>query len=171
MNVETRENPYAPPTAKVSDFKEASETVEPAGRGVRFGAAMIDLILFLLLYVPVLVGVDFKIEALREPATYMGLWGLASLFLAIALIAVTTVLVYRNGQTIGKWLVDIKVVRKDGSRAGLGRIFWLRNFVNGIPAAIPIIGNFYVIVDHLFIFGRQRRCIHDLIAGTIVVDS
>jgi uncharacterized RDD family membrane protein YckC len=63
------------------------------------------------------------------------------------------------------------VVRRDGSRASLGRIFWLRNFVNGIPGAIPVIGYVYFLVDSLFIFGARRRCIHDLIAGTIVINA
>jgi uncharacterized RDD family membrane protein YckC len=71
----------------------------------------------------------------------------------------------RNGQSIAKKLLKIKVVRSDGSRASLGRIFWLRNVVNGLLSIIPAYG----IVDVLFIFGESRQCLHDKIADTIVI--
>ena len=74
-------------------------------------------------------------------------------------------LVARYGQTMGKRVLEIKVVRSDGSQASLGRIFWLRNVVNGLLGIIPLYG----IIDTLLIFGVRRQCIHDLIADTIVV--
>jgi uncharacterized RDD family membrane protein YckC len=63
--------------------------------------------------------------------------------------------------------MGIKVVRKDGSKASLGRIFFLRNVVNIILAFIPLYG----LVDALLIFGESRQCIHDKIADTIVVKA
>jgi len=72
-----------------------------------------------------------------------------------------------NGQTIGKKWLKIKVVRADGSPASLGRIFWLRNFVNGFLSLIPLYG----IIDSLFIFSESRQCLHDKIADTIVVNA
>jgi uncharacterized RDD family membrane protein YckC len=89
----------------------------------------------------------------------------------VAVVVITIVLVHRNGQTIGKKLVGIKVVRTNGARASLGRIFWLRNVVNGIPQVIPFVGYIYMLVDHLFIFGDKRQCLHDKIADTIVVTA
>jgi uncharacterized RDD family membrane protein YckC len=80
---------------------------------------------------------------------------------------ITTLLVARYGQTMGKRLLEIRVVRSDGSQASLGRIFWLRNVVNGLLKLIP----FYGLVDVLLIFGERRQCIHDLIADTIVVKA
>ena len=96
------------------------------------------------------------------PASLAGLLGLLG-FVSWAWI--TTLLVARNGQTLGKRILEIKVVRSDGSPASLGRIFWLRNVVNSVLGVIPL----YVLVDHLFIFGERRQCIHDLIADTIVI--
>ena len=81
---------------------------------------------------------------------------------------ITALLVARYGQTIAKRMLDIKVARSDGSQASLGRIFWLRNVVgNVLLGMIPL----YFLVDHLFIFGERRQCIHDLIADTIVVKA
>ena len=44
---------------------------------------------------------------------------------------------YQVMQTIAKKLIGIKVVRSDGSRATVGRIFWLRNVVNTLITLIP----------------------------------
>jgi uncharacterized RDD family membrane protein YckC len=85
----------------------------------------------------------------------------------IAWIWLTILYVARNGQTIAKKIVGIKVVRSDGSKASLGRIFWLRNVVNSLIGIIPL----YTIIDLLFIFGEQRQCLHDKIADTIVVKA
>ena len=72
-----------------------------------------------------------------------------------------------NGQSIGKKLLGIKVVRTDGSPASLGRLIWLRNVVNGLIGIIPLYG----IIDALFIFGESRQCLHDKIADTIVIKA
>jgi uncharacterized RDD family membrane protein YckC len=79
----------------------------------------------------------------------------------------TIMYVSRNGQTIAKKLLSIKVVRTDGSPASIGRLFWLRNVVNGLISLVPLYG----FVDMLFIFGESRQCLHDKIAGTIVVKA
>ena len=75
--------------------------------------------------------------------------------------------VLQNGQSIGKKMLNIKVVMSDGSKASLGRIFWVRNVVNGLLSIVPLYG----LIDVLFIFGMQRQCLHDKIADTIVVKA
>jgi uncharacterized RDD family membrane protein YckC len=61
------------------------------------------------------------------------------------------------------------VVRTDGSRASFGRIVLLRNFVSSLPGLLPYLGWIYLFADPLLIYQDSRRCIHDLIADTIVV--
>ena len=171
-------NPYAPPTAAVSDAADASGELEVAGRGTRLGAYVLDALISILFAVPALIvggGALFanisagaSAEALMMEM-FTGMFGVLLLVGMIAWGAITAVLVHRNGQTIGKKLVGIKVVRKDGSRASLGRIFWLRNVVNALPSVIPIVGNFYFFIDSLFIFTESNQCVHDKIADTIVV--
>ena len=75
--------------------------------------------------------------------------------------------VKENGQSIAKKMLGIKVVRSDGSAASVGRIFWLRNVVNGVLSIIPLYG----LIDALLIFGETRKCIHDKIADTSVVKA
>src|SRR5690606_41982564 len=88
---------------------------------------------------------------------------------ASAWAIITTRLEYRNGPTSGKKLVGLKVVRPDGSRASLARIFWPRNVVDMLPSFVPYLGMLYFFIDHAFIFDDKRQCIHDKIADTIVV--
>ena len=46
-------NPYAPPRAAVRDIAERHATAEPADRGTRLGAAILDGIIFgAMVYVP-----------------------------------------------------------------------------------------------------------------------
>ena len=168
-------NPYAPPTAEVDDVAEES-LVEPADRGTRFGAAVVDSIITMIIAVPIVIAMFSGIDSSSidtpptfDPSLMFGPLGILSFVLALAWIGYTAYLVHKNGQTIGKKLLSIKVVRSDGSRASLARIFWLRNIVNAIPGAIPLLGNLYVLADHLFIFGEKRQCLHDKIADTIVV--
>jgi uncharacterized RDD family membrane protein YckC len=81
-------------------------------------------------------------------------------------------LLYRNGQTIGKYLLAIKIVKVDGSRAGLARIIFLRTVLFSFVSLIPFIGQIiYYLIDPLFIFHSSRRCLHDLVAGTIVIKA
>lgn len=170
MNADVEQNRYAPPKADVSDYTSPEATIEPASRGVRFGAAMIDMLIMIALYIPVIIAVVLN-GGQTDPAVILNIWGAITLVAGIALAVITIVLVKRNGQTIGKKMTGIKVVRADGSRASLGRIFWLRNVVNAIPSLIPIVGYVYVLVDHLVIFSDKRQCLHDKIADTIVVNA
>ena len=79
--------------------------------------------------------------------------------------------VKENGQSIGKKILGIKVIRTDGSRGVARPHFWLRNAVNSLITVIPLFGTLYSIVEVLFIFGDSRQCLHDKIADTIVVKA
>jgi uncharacterized RDD family membrane protein YckC len=170
----TSNNPFQPPKAAISEVPVASQEI--AGRWERLGAALIDsLAVPLVMYLPlVVVGAPALVLAIlrnEQPvfSTAFFLAVAACFLLFIAWIVVTITFVSRYGQTIGKRLVGVKVVRNNGERASLGRIFWLRNVVNLLPALIPVIGGLYGLVDSLFIFSESRRCIHDLIGDTKVI--
>ena len=166
-------NPYAPPQAAVQDVAGPDTTSEPAGRGARFVAFILDgLIASALIYVPLGIGMSlnghpifvnahFNVQSLVGSGSWLPLLGL------VAWSWLTVLFVSRNGQSIGKKIIGIKVVRSDGSKASLGRIFWLRNVVNGVLGFVPLYG----IVDLLLIFGEARQCVHDKIADTIVINA
>jgi uncharacterized RDD family membrane protein YckC/DNA-directed RNA polymerase subunit RPC12/RpoP len=98
---------------------------------------------------------------------------LASIFILIGMLGLlgTAVanlyLLATQGQSIGKLLLKMQVVDyENGGPAGFVKVFLLRGVVNGILGIVP----FYGLVDLCFIFGEEHRCLHDLIAGTKVVD-
>ncbi len=177
--------------------------MELATRSSRLGASTIDGIIGIVVVLPELLGIAAKLGTgtLASPAPLFFNGGLV-LTAALALVwaGITILLVARNGQTIGKRVTGIKVVRKDGSKASLARIFWLRNFINGIPAliatALTIQGllsvagigttaestgtaatlagtlcELYSTADILMIYGKTHQCLHDRIADTIVVKA
>jgi uncharacterized RDD family membrane protein YckC len=160
------ENPYAPPRAKVSDVSDSGDELELAGRGVRLGAAILDAIVVMaLVYLPLIFGGAFSAIGTDQVPNISPVAGLLAFAGFVVWVVFTIMYVARNGQTIAKKWLGIKVVRTDGSQASLGRIFWLRNVVNALLGIIPLYG----LIDVLLIFSDSRQCIHDKIADTIVV--
>lgn len=169
------QNPYAPPRAAVSDVADPSDTTQMADRGTRLVAAILDGIIFMaMFYLPLLVGGAMTGafsaaggDSRAAASAFFGIGGLLALIGLAVWIWLTVKYVLANGQSIAKKMLGIKVVRTDGSRASLGRIFWLRNFVNALLGIIPLYG----LVDALLIFGEPRQCIHDKLADTIVIKA
>jgi uncharacterized RDD family membrane protein YckC len=172
-------NNYAPPQSVVADISSRDVPFEKATRLSRLGAVLLDGLIFGIPFVPS-YAMTISVMAHTRPSPYnylaiwstmagSGLWFYAASLIDLVLIVITTVLVYRNAQTIGKKLVGIKVARTDGSRASLARIFWLRYLLNTLIMYVPFLGGLYALVDACMIFGEQRRCCHDYIADTIVI--
>jgi uncharacterized RDD family membrane protein YckC len=162
-------NPYAPPQAVVQDVSVAEPGIVLADRGARLGASILDSFIFMVMvYLPFVVGAMIT-GANGDPEDPTAILG----GLVIALVGlviwcwITFRSVARTGQSIGKKMVSIKVVRSDGSPASLGRIIWLRNILNTVISIIPAYG----IIDSLFIFSESRQCLHDQIADTIVIKA
>jgi len=168
-------NPYQAPGAHVEDINDV-EDMELAGRGTRLGAVIIDSLIImvplLLAIVPVMMAFGAAGAGVGG-ADAMGVGAMIAIAIGsigfLALFVVNLVMLHRTGQTIGKRLLNVKIVRTDGSRAGLTRIFFLRMLVPGMIGGLPFVGYIFSIVDPLFIFQESRRCVHDLIADTIVV--
>jgi uncharacterized RDD family membrane protein YckC len=167
---------------------------ELADRGARLLAATIDELILLGISLPMVFAAIPTLAALGDMGAQstdndpLGaalaslpsmeellsalLTGPGFIITVVALIAwcvITAWLVAKNGQSIGKRMVGIKVVRKDGSPASFARIFLLRNVVNGLPNLLPYVGWLYQLIDPLLIYQESRQCLHDRIADTIVV--
>jgi uncharacterized RDD family membrane protein YckC len=165
-------NPYAPPRAAVRDIVDPLAGMVQADRGSRLGAAFLDGIIFaVMVYAPMFVGAILAGATASSDGEPTGIGMMLGFGVGLAGLGVwawlTIKYVKENGQSIAKKIVGIKVVRSDGSEATLGRIFWLRNFVNGILAMIPLYG----LIDILFIFSESRQCVHDKLADTIVIKA
>lgn len=88
------------------------------------------------------------------------------LLAAVALAALNFFLlpVWR-GQTLGKWATGLRIERRDGAPAGVGRI--LVRHLLGYPLSLVIFGLGFLVA----VFDSQGRALHDMLAGTLVVRS
>jgi uncharacterized RDD family membrane protein YckC len=173
-------NQYAPPRSVVVDISGPDTDAVKAGRGTRLGAYLVDFIIWGIWFAPVYIPMITYVvrhPGARPSATDIFTAGVASNAVwlgvgAIGLLVVAffnIVLVRRNGQSIAKKWLGIKVVRADGTPATLSRIFWLRNVVPALFGVIPYVGRVWGLIDSFAIFTESRRCIHDYIADTIVI--
>lgn len=89
----------------------------------------------------------------------------------IALLATQLYLLATRSQTIGKYFLKTQIVDfNTGVRSDFVQCFLLRSLLNGVIGAVPCLGMIYGIVDVCFIFREDKRCIHDLLAKTCVID-
>ncbi len=168
-------NPYAAPAAVVDDVAawDAYDLENrKAGRGKRLGAALLDGLANLVWVLPIIWGATMAVDVRHgvKPAAPMVGIMLLGLALLIGVFVVNCIMIRRSGQTIGKRALDIAVVRTDGNRVGLARYIFLRVVPVTLIGMIPFVGKLCTLLDPLLIFGKDRRCLHDLIADTIVVD-
>jgi uncharacterized RDD family membrane protein YckC len=70
-----------------------------------------------------------------------------------------------RGQTLGKWATGLRIERRDGDPAGIGRI--LVRHTLGYMLSLIIFGLGFLLAA----FDSQGRALHDMIAGTLVVRS
>lgn len=155
----------------------ATGTFEPADRGTRLLAAILDSLIAFGFMLPgftiLMVAGAFAGAAGSEPEPAPLFAGLGLLGVgAIALLVIQVWMLTTRGQTMGKRIMSVRIVKyPDYSNPGFVHAVLLRAIVNGAIGAIPVVGGIYTLVDILFIFREDRRCIHDLIAGTVVVKA
>jgi uncharacterized RDD family membrane protein YckC len=147
----------------------AASALEYAGVGIRFGARMVDglvfgipILIILFLFLP---GV-FR-AATNRPTFFNGRVVLLSVFFALFY----EVLMLRYwGATLGKMACGLKVVRADGSPldwgVSLGRYF----IYNVVIGATPVLNFFLQLTTAIMAAtDKQRRGLHDRVCDTRVV--
>jgi uncharacterized RDD family membrane protein YckC len=183
-----------PPSADIDTVAAStSEDGAPlADRGTRLGASLLD---GLLASIPMVIamGVAMVIVA-SDVAAHQGLGREASeverarqagaalermvpMFVAMGLgalgmLGVTIFQWYRittTGQSVAKKWLKIKIVNLDGSPVNFGSGVGMRALLPGFINWVPYLGFIFWLVDVLFIFRDDRRCLHDLMAGTKVI--
>jgi uncharacterized RDD family membrane protein YckC len=201
-------SPYHPPATVINDTSDEKDDLENdnlefelASRARRLSAVIINGIIMQLSLL-FITGFSFFVLINLSGGTDKLLLIIPILWVSwvVFIVVINLILLYRHGQTIGKRLLSIKIVRSNDSRASLKRIIFLRFFIVwliilsiamafGLLGAIIFWGSrsyfmilisrlFYIIImiinillliDPLLIFRKDRRCLHDLIADTIVI--
>ncbi len=164
--MENEHNPYQSPVTEKPARRRRNG--KQAGRGTRLLAAICDGLLLAAIAVPIQwkAGVfDGFPEIQPHGPRELLIWGVVGF--AIFLL-VNGYLLATRAQTVGKAMFGIKIVTLEGENASFGRIVLRRVLPLSVASAIPLIGGFVGLIDVLFIFRKDRRCVHDLIAGTMV---
>lgn len=165
-------NPYAAPSANVIPAS-TQQGVTLASLGQRLGAVMLDGLIQLVVILPLVIP-----AAMIDENSGDGLSTGMIISMAIGGIGLLGILIYNlvllatRGQTLGKKIVGIRIATYPGGQnPGFAKAFMIRALVVGIIGAIPLLGPIFSLVDIFFIFREDRRCIHDLMAGTHVIEG
>lgn len=166
-------NPYAAPTATVEVPQERERRLSRASRGERFVGRFIDNILALLLVAGaglVAAGMGLISEETLDSAEpdLLPTLLIAAPGLVLYLLIQGFLLATRS-QSVGKIIMKTRIDKVDGSGpAGPVATIGLREVLVQLISFIPLVGGLFGLIDALFIFGSEVRCIHDYIAGTVV---
>lgn len=164
----TMDNPYQTPQAAPAHFHAPAQGQVLASRGSRLAASLLDGIAACVLMVPIFVSAVMADAGGRGSAPLGGALVFGSMMFLLAFIVYQISLLVREGQTIGKKAMNIRIVDyTSGEVPGWGRLLGMRYGVNSVLGNIPL----YTLIDILLIFGEERRCIHDYLAGTKVVEA
>jgi uncharacterized RDD family membrane protein YckC len=140
--------------------------LSPARRSLRFAAAVLDI-----LFCVCAVGPGWLTALLRNDGMRPGETSFA-VFIGGILIwqGVQTVLISLRGQSIGKYVFGLRIVRVDGARVGFVRGVLLRAWPIQLATQIPTLGYLIALGDALSVFRPSYRCLHDELAGTTVIE-
>ena len=161
-------NLYAAPAYNVSERPLRAGVAVDATRMDRFLAFMIDNLIAMVGLLPLffMFAVEPASEIVRNGAILLTVGYL------VGVVCLNIHFLWDYAQSIGKRVMGIMIVQADYSQqATLGRIFWLRGVAMGLINQIPIVGGFIALANILWIFGEERRCLHDLLANTRVVKA
>lgn len=129
---------------------------------LRCGAILIDYILLLIAPVgALLLGrfFDYDGTKLLNSETSNAGW------LIMILLALTNFIIFPllTGQTVGKMLTGLKVLRFDGTEPTVGALV-IRHLI-GYPLVFLTLGLGFLIA----VFNQKGRALHDLLSGTVVI--
>lgn len=150
---------------------DATPSHRLASRGARLGAVLVDTIINMTILFTggsILAGGFGALTSILKDGTRMqhAIWVLSAYALYLLLHGY---LLATRGQTIGKRLCGIRIVRSDGRHADLKRILLLRWLPLNLLSLVGTVGGLLGLADALFVFRASRQCVHDQIADTIVV--
>lgn len=136
-----------------------------AGFASRFTAFFVDAAASTAVFMLALAAVSFAVSVVTGTSVN---WNRGDTWAGIAFVA--WLFIYfayswaASGKTFGMALLGVRVMRSDGADAGAGRAV-VRTLA--LPLSFLIFGLGFVGI----LLGRQRRALHDVIAGTVVVYS
>ena len=138
-----------------------------AGLGRRLVAAGVDFVVVGIAGFVLVIGTG----AFEDAEDYVG--NILARIVAygfLTYVLVSGLLLWRRSQTVGKALLGLVVVSAGAETpAPLWRLAVRATFFMALYGVFLGWPGLISLVDHAFIFGAKRRCLHDLVCGTEVV--
>lgn len=170
------------------DFQPAANTPQvdnSASLGQRFMAFMLDgvfMVISMMFLMQFLGMTEFdpskandaqaiQAEVLAKLAALSdGQKVLVALFPYLSFMVLHGYLLSRYGQTIGKRMTGIAIVTMDNRVPPFIQLIVQRYLIQWLAGRVPLVGSLLRLVDILAIFRADKRCVHDHLAGTKVID-
>ncbi len=155
------------PSLDVATPERVALTLPVAGIGYRCLAWLVDATILFFFWVTAYF--VFSLLVSDVLGVFRGLSGFAQTLLAVGIFATqwmywTLAEVFFHGQTPGKRLLRIRVVRVDGSPIGV-----YESAVRNLLRAVDFLPLLYAVGTLSMLFTRQHRRLGDLLAGTVLV--
>ncbi len=166
-------NPYAAPPPDSQILAPRSE-ITLASRWTRLAAFITNQVIWAAVMTPlVLMLIVATTDAVSTDELTPFVVGLGfAAFVFLGFFALQCYLLSARGQDVGKIIFRLRIVRHEdygnpGFLSAVSLRWWLNQFITGVPWA----GWAYALIDGLMIFRQDRRCVHDQIAKTIVIEE
>lgn len=179
-------------STQVDYAAQDGDEMELASAGKRILAYIINCLIGAIAYIPLVWGAvsmyggsyaameTGDTSGVNASGFALGMVGLGSV-LILAYLVVQAILMSKTGQSLGKRIMNIKVVNEDGDNPGFVGTVAMREIVPNLGLTviglIPFVGSIVQLVFWvaclvmLFLVDRDRRTLQDLIAKTYVVDA
>jgi len=160
---------YKTPNSNLLVEEGASQ--ETATRMRRLVASIFDSIVMLAVIVPLMYfsgGFDFINTGVKSSWVYTLTMGGIGL---LVFILINGSLLVNHGQTLGKKVMGIRIVDIHGNLPSIQSHLIPRYVTYFGLGYVPGLGTILSLVNVLFIFGKQKRCLHDLVAKTKVING
>jgi len=169
------DNPYTP--SNPSPLVDNTAT-----RGQRLAAAVIDFVLMMFalsvciklfgLGISETTDIQVAMKELEEQLNNLSDRDKAFLFFTpyVCFLLLHGFLLQQSGQTIGKRIMGIAIVRLDNQKPVFTQLIMQRYMTQWLAGLVPVIGILLRLADVLAIYRDDKRCVHDIVAGTKVID-
>ena len=139
-----------------------------ATRWSRLWASLLDSLIMMCFTVPLMYftgGIDLIMQGREPNIVYMVGMGIAGIvFFAL----INGKFLLESGQTIGKKVLNIKIVDMNDILPSKMHLLKRYGLYFGL-GQIPVVGQWLSIINVLFIFGKEKRCLHDYVGETRVI--
>ena len=155
-------------------WHQAVPDYELASPWIRLVAHILDNLIGFLFMIPALIVLFIKV--MNNGGNPPDEDEMVLVFLGVALLCGLPLIIWQciwistRGQSIGKRIMGVRIVKSaDCEPPGFVSGILMRAFVPGLVGSVPYIGGVFSLADILFIFASDHRCLHDMMAGTIVI--